>query len=188
MKPWERQPGERSKAFYAFTIYRDLGYKRSLTKVAGKYSTKRKLQALINRWSSQHHWVQRVQAYDEHVDRLVLKDHEQEVKEMKERHITLSLALEVKAAEKLNALSGQDMTVQDAIKAISLGVKLERLTRGQPTEEIKSEVVATIHRREVMPWELMPEAQEAMRLIRDRLRREKAVEEQLRKVIPVDQT
>ena len=49
--PWERQPTETAKAFYAFTLYRDLGYKRSLAKVRQEYGKgrQRDVRRLIER-------------------------------------------------------------------------------------------------------------------------------------------
>lgn len=36
LQPWDRQPRETAKAFYAFAIYRDLGHQRSLISAAQK--------------------------------------------------------------------------------------------------------------------------------------------------------
>ena len=38
-KPWERQENESTSAFYAFTIYRDLGHERSLRRVAERLAS-----------------------------------------------------------------------------------------------------------------------------------------------------
>jgi hypothetical protein len=50
---------ETAKAFHAFQIYRDLGPKRSLAKVARKLGISRQL---IERWSRQHSWQKRIRA------------------------------------------------------------------------------------------------------------------------------
>lgn len=67
-EPWERQPGEGDQRWEAFVIYRDQPTngitRRSLEKVAascGKHHT------LIERWSRQDGWRQRVHAWDAHV-------------------------------------------------------------------------------------------------------------------------
>ena len=41
---WERQQGESTKAYEAFSIYRDMGYQRSLSKVAEKWNAYRKME------------------------------------------------------------------------------------------------------------------------------------------------
>ena len=142
-RPWERQPGETAKAFYAFTFYRDLGpLERSITKVAQLYNAKKQLRALIARWSKKHSWVERAQAYDDHMDVLRRNQAEEEIQKMQKRHVTLSMALQQKAAEKIKDLNGKDMKVPEAIKALVEGAKLERLARGETTEKVEAEISA----------------------------------------------
>lgn len=59
MLAWGRQENESARAFQAFEVYRDLGVERSLVKVG---QTLGKSRALIERWSVQHDWVNRVEA------------------------------------------------------------------------------------------------------------------------------
>lgn len=61
LHPWNRQPGETSKAYEAFSIYRDLGSERSTRRVAEQLS---KSEALINRWSGKYDWPARSRAWD----------------------------------------------------------------------------------------------------------------------------
>jgi len=70
---WGRHPREGMKAFYAFRLYRDMGYKRSLVKVAKKYAPGHKILTLIERWSRKYDWVRRVKAYDHHLDMLPIR-------------------------------------------------------------------------------------------------------------------
>ena len=51
MRAWERLENESSRAFEAFSAYRDLGPQRSLAKVA---ETLGKSKALMERWSAKH--------------------------------------------------------------------------------------------------------------------------------------
>lgn len=70
IEPWEKQPRESSKAFYAFAIYRDLGAPRSHAKVerilreSGTAGP-----SMVRAWSTRHDWVRRAEAYDAHLDR-----------------------------------------------------------------------------------------------------------------------
>jgi len=66
--PWERQEGESSKAFHAFTLYRDAGHERSLTQIAHQLNVSKQA---IGKWSSQHHWVARCLAWDNHQHRII---------------------------------------------------------------------------------------------------------------------
>ena len=175
LKSWERQPGETNKAYYAFTLYRDMGYQRSLAKVREKYGAnyRRDVRRLIERWSSQHKWVERVSAYDDYLDLQKRKVHEAELEKMCKRHLTLSMALQSKAAELLKDLVGSEMRVSDAIRAISEGIKLERLVRGEPTMEVKGELVTTVVGFSHMPWEDIPEMKVAVEQIAERMLKEK---------------
>jgi len=140
---WERQHGETSKAFYAFTIYRDLGPRRSLSKACQKYDAQKSLRGLMSRWSMQWRWVERTSAYDDYLDAIACEKKKEAIKKMKKRHLTFSLALQSKAAERLKGLDSKDMRVRDAISAIIAGAKLERLTRGEVTERIEAEIQAS---------------------------------------------
>lgn len=68
-KPWERQPGESSRAFKAFQMYLDMGEERSLRKLAEKLVTEWGVTGAyvgqIERYSSRFGWVARVDAFDE---------------------------------------------------------------------------------------------------------------------------
>lgn len=171
-EPWERLPQETAKAFYAFKIYRDLSpNERNLTKVSKKY---RKKVYIINRWSQVHNWRKRALAYDEHLDALARAKTEEEISEMNERHRTLGMALQVKGAERLDDIDGKEMKTRDAIQAITQGSRLERLSRGEQTQQIKGEMIATIREVGPMPWEDIPEAKEALDRIKKKLREEKS--------------
>ena len=61
MLAWERQENESARAYEAFSLYRDMGAERSLVKVGHSLGKSR---ALIERWSSQHDWVDRVKALE----------------------------------------------------------------------------------------------------------------------------
>ena len=61
MRAWERQEGETSRAYEAFSAYRDLGSARSLAKVGQLLG---KSTGLMERWSAAHAWVDRVAALE----------------------------------------------------------------------------------------------------------------------------
>jgi len=138
-QPWDRQIGESSKAYSHYCIYRDMGVSRSLRHMAGLpgcTSVRRQL----NRWSSRWGWVERCQKYDDHLlhqDRL---RQEKERRDMVSRHAkiaVLSQNLVVKGIEKLVAEVEQgrrDLSASDASRLLDVAVKIERLSRGEPTE------------------------------------------------------
>lgn len=65
--PFERQERESEKAFTAFQLYLNMGPQRSLEAVAGKLG---KSKTLLERWSTRHAWVARVEAQNEYLARV----------------------------------------------------------------------------------------------------------------------
>lgn len=61
--PYDRLPGEakRDKPWQAFCLYRDMGESRTLKKVANQLG---KSLPLMERWSREFHWIERVRAFD----------------------------------------------------------------------------------------------------------------------------
>lgn len=135
---WERQKGESAKAFEAFVLYRDAGASRSTAKVARELG---KSKTLIDRWSGLWKWVPRVQAYDNHVDRERMVTAQQLRRDAIERHINLGQSMQhVGAAyikdwlEKIERGDLPALTAKDVKELVDVGVKIERLGIGEPTE------------------------------------------------------
>lgn len=138
-KPWHRQPGESSKAFHAFMLYRDmLPKERSLAKLH-KNHFKTASKRWLAEWSRKYSWVARATAHDEHLAAVRAEAQEQAIIEMVERQAKEGMALQHKGIEKLQATKPKDMTVGTAIRAVDVGVKIERTARGEPTEIVKGE-------------------------------------------------
>lgn len=138
-EPWERQPGEPSKAFLTFTIYRDLGTSRSLRKTLAimcergmSKSSGKWFPGHFQTWSLAWHWPERAAAYDGYLDKLGRQQHEDEVRAMNKRHITLAQALQSKAAAGLQALQATNLRQGNLLRYLIEAAKLERLARGEP--------------------------------------------------------
>jgi len=136
---WDRLTGESSKAYAHFCLYRDMGQGRSLRKLAADAKTTSKLRQLQH-WSSRWKWVERCEKYDdflEHQDRL---RRERERREMNERQAKIGVLgqnLAVKGVEKLLAevQSGEkNLGAAELARLLDVSAKLERLSRGQPTD------------------------------------------------------
>jgi len=135
-EPWERQLGEGAKPFEAFKIYRDMGVgKRGIRKVVQELN---KSHTLIARWSTEHAWVERVNQYDAHLDKLQLEKEEKERKEMSELHIKTARSMLSKALTGLQAIPANEMKAADITKMIEVATKLERLSRGESTESVET--------------------------------------------------
>lgn len=103
---WERQPYETAVAFAAFVTYRDMGPSRSHARVGRKLG---KSTTLMNRWSSQWSWVQRVEAYIEWEDREYLRWHQERLRRSKRNHRTLAQQLLKKLHQRIENLMPEDI-------------------------------------------------------------------------------
>ncbi len=156
-EPWERQTNEGAKQFRAFCIYRDLPTRqRSHNRVAREYfdlteetlrplspeDIRRKLSTAnrqIDRWASKWRWTERVKAWEDELDRINRQDQIQAMRAMNERHISIGVALQTRAVEKLGKMSLDDMEAYDVRLFAVDGIKIERLARGEPESITKVE-------------------------------------------------
>lgn len=61
LDPWDRQPGETSKAYEAFRAYLELGPTRTIDRAAEGLD---KTRHILRKWSASHGWVPRSRAWD----------------------------------------------------------------------------------------------------------------------------
>jgi len=136
---WDRQPGESSKAYAHFCLYRDRGVSRSIRQmpsVSGCTSVVRQL----NRWSSRWRWVERCQKYDDYLEHERRLQQEKERRAMHERHARVALLgmnVAVKGLESLltKVQTGEGTVAPgDLTRLLDTSVKVERLARGESTE------------------------------------------------------
>lgn len=154
---WERQKGERTKAYHLFTLYRDMGPLRSLSKLHAKL-TEETLKPIgerqIKEYSRKCGWNQRATAYDDHIERIMRLEEEEAIKQMTKRHAQTSEQLQ----EELLALR-EDPSIQAlrekkptsivwtydrVINGYKELVGIERLSRGEPSEHVKEDVNARV--------------------------------------------
>lgn len=143
MSLWTRQKGEGSRPFQAFALYRDMGYARSLAKVAkelGKSTT------IVEQWSANNNWIERVAAWDAEED---IKRRDALAKKrikMLERHATVAGSMINLSARSIINLAQKEsqepgtISARDAAHLAESGVKIERLCYGESTENINQKV------------------------------------------------
>jgi hypothetical protein len=143
--PWQRQPGESSRAFGRFCEYRDLGPKRSLSRLRGPHTgedgwSRRALEDLCERWN----WPPRAAAWDEEQDRAWRLAQLEAITEMAERQARDGADMQKLARGamakwvKTDPATGQlalarDLSPVEACRLYLAGVQVERLARGEPT-------------------------------------------------------
>lgn len=160
-KPWERQPGEPTKAFAAFTVYRDLGPERSLVEVARRLTRSR---GLIARWSaprgphSYTHrgrrirrvtgwgWEERVSAWDRERDRIrrlqrISQDIEGDEQDGFALHLALRKYIECIANRDLSGMS-----TRQVIRALNqvIRFRMERRRLWYAEEALRLRYLATL--------------------------------------------
>jgi arginine utilization protein RocB len=127
---WHRQPRETDEAFEAFVSYRDMGLKRSISKVSAQLA---KGVRQIERWSAHHAWRKRVLDFENEQDRIRIAAHTENVQEMSARHSKLALKLFAKVAKRLDALDVDELDTKDLINYARICVSMERQARGADT-------------------------------------------------------
>jgi hypothetical protein len=146
---WDRQPGESSKAYAHFCLYRDMGVGRSLRQMEKLDDCTSQLRQLM-RWSSKWRWVERCQLYDDYNERQLRVQQEKERREMHKRHARIAVLGQNIAVKAMEALLGkvqngeQAVAPADLTRLVDVSVKVERLARGEPTEIQKSEHAGTL--------------------------------------------
>lgn len=137
---WDRQLHESSKSYYHFTLYRDMGIERSLRKLASDAKCTSKLRQLM-RWSSRYNWWDRAAEYDGYLDRLGRFEQEKSRRKMLDRHANIAIlgqsAVVTTLERTVKDLSDdpqKKLNLQDAARLLDIAVKVERLSRGEPSE------------------------------------------------------
>lgn len=110
IRPWDRQPGESSKAYEAFCVYRDAGTERTQLLVENALG---KSKALVSRWAGAHDWVARSRAWDSMPARAVQGAYEEMARDIAAQHRALSDKLMARLSRNLDLLpEGQDPTIK----------------------------------------------------------------------------
>jgi len=136
---------ETSKHRQAFEAYWRLGAERTIERLREALITKQgKAPSLrtLYEWSRRYHWQYRI-AELEHQAR-VAEDEGRltAIKEMYERQAKEGVYLQQKGVAWLEAVDVEVVSPEAALRAIVEGAKLERISRGEPTDrqEVKGEV------------------------------------------------
>ncbi|MCD8308905.1 MAG: hypothetical protein LUD19_03540 [Clostridia bacterium] len=149
---WEMLPTENADQYAKFALYRDMAYqdapeavdekgrvrygrrlkKRSLRKLAAELGLKaaRPLEEL----SVKFDWQSRCEAYDQDLDRRARQAQEEAVIKMREDHALLGAQMIRKATSRLLRIPEEEISAGDLIRLADVGVKIERLSRGESTE------------------------------------------------------
>ena len=141
---YERQPNEPDQAFEAFCLYRDMGVAvRSIKKAAKKLN---RSQTLLGNWNRIWSWRTRVTEWDRFLDSEVRKEDIKAARDMRKRHIKISLGMQRLASLELNRLledaetksADNRLTSAEVTRLFEAATKIERLNRDLPNEIVES--------------------------------------------------
>jgi hypothetical protein len=147
---WERQSDESEPAWAAFAAYRDIEQGRTLVKAVQELGKKPSYLSTVEKWSSENHWRQRVEAWDAHKDKVsreaALDARRAAARDMVDRHLQISTHLQrlvsveiLRWVNKVGAdVANPDMRRKPTLAPnqiqglLDYAVKLERLNRNEP--------------------------------------------------------
>lgn len=136
---WNQLPQEKNEAYALFSAYRDMGLLRSLRDVAN--ATGKKYSA-IAAYADRFDWAGRVAAYDEYNNYRDQVERREAVRIMNERHAKAAVALHDKAMARIATVAPEELSANEVVKWLEASQKIERLARGEVTENIGQQVSA----------------------------------------------
>lgn len=170
---FERQHRESSAAWQAFVLYRDDESGRSIRKVGQELG---KSEALISRWSSHWKWTVRVQAYEAEKDRERLALAKKSRIDAIERQLKLASDLltivGAHVKDKLERIAAGELPLSalEIVRWLEIGVKIERLALGEPTEHTMTDTPEMAQERRL---------RDAVATVRDSMREDPALQQEL---------
>ena len=139
MEEWDFREdlGETERAYHYFCLYRDMDLplgmnaRRSLRKAAEMSQLSI---VSVNAYSRKYKWVERCKAYDLYREKLRRRLHEEELDKMYANHAKIGGSIIAKAMKKLLQTSDDMLTMNDVTKLLEIGIKTERISRGETIE------------------------------------------------------
>jgi len=133
-EPWERQKGETDPAFEAFALYRNMGVERSTLSVSIELS---KSHGLVKKWGTKQNWVSRAAAFDDHLDKIWIKEKQKRHLAEAKKQIRVANDLREVGEQILKDADKEKATVEDARKILETSQKMIRTAMGEPGEIVE---------------------------------------------------
>jgi len=137
----------------AFEYYFALGHERSYQSVADYYNVSKTAVANL---AEKEEWQKQVIDRERQARASMEKKSIETIEEMNERHLSLCKFIQKKAFDALRTMPLS--AAMEAVRAVDLSIKQERLVRGEPTDRNAMNIEEII-KREYENW-LMPVPQE----------------------------
>lgn len=156
---WDQQPEENASQYFKFCRYRDMKYigqngeqldgiknpygKRSLRVLAKQLEMK--THKTIGVLAARFHWQERCESYDLEIDRQARDQAQRSILKMRKDHADLAAQMVKKAAKRLLTIPEEELSASDIVRLVDVGVKIERLSRGESTENKQISGAATVN-------------------------------------------
>jgi hypothetical protein len=135
---WNRQPGETATQYMWFTRYMEERIDGgSLSKICTKYKQNMKYLRVLQQYSYQNRWVERIEAYRDFLETEKQKQRLKDIESMNDRQSSYGKLLQQIAMQTVHdKIQKQEiaLTPEQIVKWVEAGVKIERTARGSPTE------------------------------------------------------
>lgn len=136
--------------FDAFEHYLALGADRSYKAVADHFGVSKRS---VTKRATKENWQDRIAELERKAHDAAEKRAFETLKQMAIRHIRICKTIQKKALENLQAVPL--MTAMEAVRALNISLKQERLARGEPTERTAN--VEEVIKKEYTRWLTGPE-------------------------------
>ena len=130
---WERQPGESTRAYEAFCIFRDLPHqsppkKRSKRLTAALMSTGGKptqYKTWVMTCGKKYNWDERARDYDNELQRIQLEERKEQIRQALENKIKIGKGLQAKALKALAELPTEVLSARNVLDYLERGAAME---------------------------------------------------------------
>ena len=146
---WKQQKNESASEYIRFCAYRDMQYeidkenkniigivgKRSIQRLSDKHESEKGYgTTALKDLSKKNKWPERCEAYDSYIAEELTNRQSKAVLEMNERQRKLGVRMIERALSRLENMPPEEIRAGDLVRLADIGVKIERLARGESTE------------------------------------------------------
>jgi len=126
-----RLTSESPKAFLAFCMFRDMGYRRNIKSCMELHGIEKKHYSQWSRWARLFDWDARASLYDEYIAAETERELKAERVERKRRQIELLSKFDGLVEKRLGTLDPNDLNADDAMDLLERSAKLDGFLAGE---------------------------------------------------------
>ena len=140
---WDRLPGEGSKAFAAFCVFRDYGPERNIIaafdSVEKEKRGRTKSYGVWRAWCTQFRWRERAADYDRYIEKLKQEELRKTIEAQGEMHRKVTGKMLEVVSKKLDTMNPEDLTQGNVTEWVQTAIKAEREAAGLVVADSRAE-------------------------------------------------